>query len=196
MKRFNMFLSLLIICAYLLSLPADSIAQRNQVRPSLKAGVSQRIGLDTDITVDYSRPGVKGRKIWGDLVPYGLYPGSRRSQGKPYPWRAGANENTTVEFSKDVMVEGKALAAGKYGIHMIASKDEWTVMFSKSNSDWGSFAYNQDNDALRITVTPKKAPHKEWLVFGFEDLAGTSATMFMHWEEIKVQIKIQTTDEK
>ncbi|MBU4254289.1 MAG: DUF2911 domain-containing protein, partial [Acidobacteria bacterium] len=134
------------------------------------------------------------REIWGKLVPYGLAPGNRYSDDKPYPWRAGANENTTIEFSKDVLIEGKALPAGKYSIHMIPGEKEWTICFNKDNEGWGSFKYNQENDALRVTVIPVAAPHQEWLSFGFDDLAGTSATAFLCWEKIKVPFKIALTE--
>lgn len=190
MKRLNV-IGLVLILSFLLILPSATFAQRNQIRASLKASVTQRLGIDTDITIEYSRPGVKGRKIWGELVPYGLAPGNRYSDNKPYPWRAGANENTTIEFSKDILIEGNQLPAGKYGIHMIPSEKDWIIIFSKNNSAWGSFKYNQEEDALRITVTPVKAPHQEWLVFGFDDLAGTSATAYLHWEELKVPFKIE-----
>ena len=152
--------------------------------------IRDRLGVDTDITIEYSRPGVKGRKIWGELVPYGMAPGNRYSKDQPYPWRAGANENTTIEFNKDLLIEGNKLPAGKYGIHMIPSEEDWTIIFSAKNDAWGSYAYNQEEDALRIKVTPEKAPHQEWLRYGFDDLAGTSATAFLHWEELKVPFKI------
>jgi len=195
MKRLGMFVGMVLIFALLLESPALAFAQEDQVRPSLKASVLQRLGVDTDITIEYSRPGVKGRKIWGELVPFGLAPGNSYSKDQPFPWRAGANENTTIEFSKDVMVEGKKLPAGKYGIHMIPSEKDWVVIFSKNNSIWGSYAYNQEEDALRVTVTPVKAAHQEWLVFGFENLAGTSATAFLHWELLKVPFKIELNKE-
>ncbi len=194
MKRLSI-LVLTLVLSFLLVLPSTTFAQRNQVRASLKASVTQRLGVDTDITIDYSRPGVKGRKIWGELVPYGMAPGNKYSNNKPYPWRAGANENTTIEFNKDILIEGNRLPAGKYGIHMIPSEKDWTIIFSKNNSAWGSFQYNQDEDALRITVTPVKAPFQEWLVFGFDDLAGTSATAFLHWENLKVPFKIELPKE-
>jgi uncharacterized protein YuzE len=194
MKRLSI-LVLTLVLSFLLVLPSTTFAQRNQVRASLKASVTQRLGVDTDITIDYSRPGVKGRKIWGELVPYGMAPGNEYSKNKPYPWRAGANENTTIEFNKDILIEGNRLPAGKYGIHMIPSEKDWTIIFSKNNSAWGSFQYNQDEDALRITVTPVKAPFQEWLVFGFDDLAGTSATAFLHWENLKVPFKIELPKE-
>jgi hypothetical protein len=190
MKRYWLF-GLVLALSFALVLPSVGLAQgRNQVRASLMASVMQRLGVDTDITITYSRPGVKGRKIWGELVPYGMAPGNRYSKDKPYPWRAGANENTTIEFNKDVLVDGHPLPAGKYGIHMIPTEKEWTIIFSKNNSAWGSFTYNEAEDALRIAVTPVKAPFAEWLTFGFDDLAGTSATAYLHWAELKVPFKI------
>ena len=190
MKRFGLTVSLILSLALLLVLPS-AFAQGNKIPASLKASVTQRLGMDGDITIEYSRPGVKGRKIWGDLVPFGLAPGTKYSNDKPFPWRAGANENTTIEFKKDVLVEGKPLPAGKYGIHMIPSEKEWIIIFSKKNSEWGSYTYNQEEDALRVTVTPVKAPHQEWLTFGFDDLAGTSATAYLHWEQLKVPFNIK-----
>lgn len=194
MKRYNIIIILIIICSYLLGLPSITQAQKGKVRPSLDASVTQRLGLDTDITVKYCRPGVKGRKIWGELVPYGMAPGNKSSKGKPFPWRAGANENTTIEFNKDLIIEGQKLAAGKYGIHMIPSEKDWTIIFSKNSSAWGSFTYDQSEDALRVTVTPIKAPHQEWLMYGFGDLAGTSATLYLWWEQLEVPIKIQLAE--
>jgi len=194
MKRLSI-ISFFLILSFLLILPLTTFAQRNQVRPSLKASVMQRLGIDTDITIEYSRPGVKGRKIWGELVPYGLAPGNKYSNDKPFPWRAGANENTTIEFSKDVLIEGNKLPAGKYGIHMIPSEKDWIIIFSKNNSGWGSFAYNQEEDALRVTVTPTETPHQEWLIFGFGNLAGTSATAFLLWEKLMVPFKIELPKE-
>lgn len=187
MKR----LSLFILVSFVLLLTTSSYTQQGKVRKSLKASVTQRLGTDTDITIDYSRPGVKGRNIWGELVPYGMNPGNKYSKGKPYPWRAGANENTTIESNNDLLIDGKKLTAGKYGIHMIPSEKDWTVIFNKRNADWGSYSYDENEDALRITVTPQKAPHQEWLLFGFENLEGTSATCFLHWEKIKIPFKVE-----
>jgi hypothetical protein len=191
MKRFNIALSM--VSVLLLVIPSAAQAQGEKVRASLKASVTQRLGIDTDITIDYSRPGVKGRVIWGKLVPYGLAPGNSYSKDKPFPWRAGANENTTIQCTKDILVEGKKLPAGKYGIHMIPSEKNWIIAFSKKNDLDGSFLYNQEDDIFRITVTPVSAPHQEWLLYGFDDLSGTSATAYLHWEKLKVPFKIQTT---
>lgn len=194
MKRLSI-ISFFLILSFLLILPLTTFAQRNQVPLSLKASVMQRLGIDTDITIEYSRPGVKGRKIWGELVPYGLAPGNKYSDGKPFPWRAGANENTTIEFNKDVLIEGNKLPAGKYGIHMIPSEKDWIIIFSKNNSAHGSYTYNQEEDALRVTVTPTEAIHQEWMMFGFDNLAGTSATAFLHWEKVVVPFKIELPKE-
>lgn len=191
MKRFGLTIGLVLVLALVLAIPSPSLAQEAKVPASLKASVTQRLGTDCDITIDYSRPGVKGRKIWGGLVPYGMSPGNEDSKNKPYPWRVGANQNTTIEFKKDVLVEGKPLPAGKYGVHMIPGEKDWVIIFSKNNAAWGSFIYNEAEDALRVTVKPVKAPHEEWLMFGFDDLAGTSATAYLHWEQLKVPFKIQ-----
>jgi hypothetical protein len=181
----------IIAFACLASFPLTAFAQGDGPRPSLGATVSQRLGTETDITIQYSRPGVKGRTVWGDLVPHGMAEGNDYSNGNPIPWRAGANENTTFESSADLVVEGRPLPAGTYGIHMIPSESTWTIMFSKRNEDWGSYAYDQNEDALRVTVTPVAAAHQEWLLWGFEDLAGTAATVYLHWEELKVPIKVE-----
>jgi len=191
MKRYGLIIGVVLCLAVVLALPASGPAQEAKVRASLKAGVMQTLGADAVIKIEYGRPGVKGRKIWGELVPYGLAPGTKYSENKPYPWRAGANENTIIEFSKDVLVEGKPLPAGKYSIHMIPGEKEWIVIFNKNSSAWGSYTYKQEEDALRVTVMPVKAPFQEWMEFGFDDLAGTSATAYLHWVELKVPFKIQ-----
>lgn len=195
MSKTSIFLSLVLAVALVIALPFDSQAQDKKVKPSLKASVSQTIGVDTDVTIVYSRPGVKGRKIWGELVPWGLTPGNKYSDNKPFPWRAGANENTTFDVSKDVKVEGKDLAAGKYSIHIITSeKDAWTVIFNKVNDAWGSYKYDEAQDALRIMVKPAEANHVEWLAFYFSDLAGTSAKANLHWDNLKVSFSINSAE--
>jgi hypothetical protein len=194
MKRIYIGTLFTLVAAFLFALSSTTQAQDKEVRKSLHATVTQTLGVETDITFDFSRPGVKGRTIWGDLEPYGLHPGNKYSDNKPYPWRAGANENTTITVSSDIKVEGKKLAAGKYGVHMIPSETDWVVIFSKKNDGWGSFAYDEKDDALRVTVKATAAPHKEWLTYGFDDLAGTSATAFLHWDKLKVPFKIEVTD--
>jgi hypothetical protein len=149
---------------------------------SQAAQVKQRIAL-TDITVTYHRPLVNGRKIWGGLVPYGKV------------WRAGANENTTIEFSDPVWVEGKPLAKGIYGLHMIPNPDSWTVIFSKTNTGWGSYSYKQDEDALRVNVKPRPlADTEEALEFEFEDLKPDSTAVTLKWEKLGVPFTVSIKD--
>lgn len=186
-KHLIIVLSMLLIASTVISAQGDNIPK------SLRASSSQSIGLDTEITFEFSRPGVKGRTIWGDLVPYGLTPGNKYSNEKPFPWRAGANKNSTIETNKDILVEGKKLPAGKYGIHTIPGEKEWVIIFSKNDSLWGSYQYNEAEDALRITVNSEAAAHEEWLTFGFDELAGTSATAYLRWDKLKVPFKVEVT---
>jgi len=189
MKR-NIVLGLVVVLTVGFAVSDTAFAQEKKVRASLPASVSQTLGVDTEITFDYSRPGVKGRTIWGELVPYGMNPGNKYSEEKPYPWRAGANEKTTISVSGDVLVDGKKLPAGKYSIHMIPSEKEWIVIFNNANEGWGSYDYDEAKDALRVTVTPVEAPFEEWMRFGFDDLAGTSAVAFLQWEKLRVPFTI------
>ena len=189
--RATLFSAITILLFMSFSLQAQ---QAKKPRASLNASVSQTIGVATNISITYSRPGVKGRKIWGDLVPYGMAEGNKYSNNKPYPWRGGANENTTIEFSKDVTVDGNKIPAGKYGMHFIPGEKEWVIIFSKTNDAWGSFTYDEKNDQLRIKVKPEEAPFKEWLEYGFDNLAGTSCTAFLHWEKLRVPFTIATAE--
>ena len=166
-------------------------AQGDQVRQSPMATTGQRIGLDTEVTFAYSRPAVKGREVWGGLVPYGMEAGNKYSDNKPFPWRAGANENTTVTFSKDVTVAGEPLAAGTYSVHMIPSADgPWTLIFNTATDGWGSYKYDEGKDALRVEVTPEEAPMQEWLAYGFDEVTPASAEAYLHWEKLKVPFTI------
>src|SRR5215469_16382403 len=142
----------------------------NIPRVSQRGTVSQRLGL-TDITITYHRPEVGGREIWGKVVPYGKV------------WRAGANENTTITFTDDVSVEGKPLAAGTYGLHTIPDKDQWTIIFSKNSTSWGSFTYDQKEDALRVTVKPHASEPFEQLTYTFEEVKPESAVAVLRWEK-------------
>lgn len=163
---------------------AQETKRRIDVSPY--AQTVQRIGL-YDVTVTYYRPGVKGREIWGtNIVPYG---------GDPVPWRAGANENTTMEFESDVKIEGESLPAGKYGFHVIPTESTWTLIWSKDNAGWGSFRYKAENDALRVDVTPTEGPHEEWLRYGFDDLTPTSATGYLAWEKKRASFRIELDTE-
>lgn len=147
---------------------------------SPEASVSQVVGL-TKMKVDYHRPAVNKRQIWGGLVPYGEV------------WRAGANENTTVTFSSAVKVNGKELAAGTYGLHMIPTDKDWTVAFSKMNVAWGSFSYDPKEDALRVTVTPRAAQgtFAERLSYSFDDPTDGSVQLVMRWEKLEVPLALE-----
>ena len=194
MKRTKIFVSVISLLMFFLFVTTAQGQQNKKPRLSLKAGVFQRIGVDTDINISYSRPGVKGRKIWGELVPYGMAPANNESHNKPFPWRGGANECTTIEFSKDVTVDGHKLPAGKYSIQFIPEPKQWIVIFNKNTKLWGSFDYDQKDDALRINVTPVEAPFQEWLSYGFDSLAGTSCTAYLRWEKLKVPFNVSTAD--
>lgn len=163
----------------------ETFAQFLTPRVSPKAKIEQYIGI-SKISVEYSRPSVNGRTIWGKLVPYGL---EKQPDGSEIPWRAGANENTIVSFSDDVDIEGKTLAAGKYGLHMIPGKEEWIIIFSKNYTSWGSFTYDPGEDALRVTVKPAEAPFVERLTYDFENITSSSAILFLRWEKLKIPIK-------
>jgi len=158
-----------------------------------KAWVGERIGL-TDVTIHYDRPGVKGRdgKIWGQLVPVG-YTDQGFGNSKAAPWRAGANENTTIEFSTDVMIEGKPLAAGKYGMFIAYDPNESTIIFSNNSTSWGSFFYDDKEDALRVKIKPQATDQKvEWLKYEFTDQTANSAVVNLFWEKLRFPFKIET----
>src|SRR5271166_2469484 len=144
---------------------------------SQHAVVTQRIGV-TDVTINYHRPLANDRKIWGGIVPYGQV------------WRAGANENTTITFSDPVTIEGQPLAAGTYGLHMIPNEDQWAIIFSKMHTAWGSFSYNQAEDALRVTVKPGTTGLHNALAYDFDQLGPDSAVVTMSWDKVAVPFKV------
>lgn len=158
-------------------LGGQAIAQQQGPAPSPAAMVQQVVGVNP-ITITYSSPGVKGRVIWGELVPYDTI------------WRAGANARTTIEFTEDVRIEGKPLAAGKYGFLILPTKENWTLIFSKDAVGAGG-AYDEKDDALRVTVKPKEAPFRERLAYGFDNMTDTSATCYLHWERLMAEWKIE-----
>lgn len=140
---------------------------------------TQTIGL-TEVTVSYSRPSVSDREIWGKLVPYGQI------------WRAGANENTTVSFLTNVKVGGQALKAGTYGLHVIPNEsDDWVVIFSNNASSWGSFSYEQEEDAARINVAVKTTSFREFLTFDFLDVQQSRAEMTLYWGDKAIPVEIE-----
>jgi hypothetical protein len=160
-----------------MTLPGQSLVMSTP-RQSQRASVSQRVAL-TDITIIYHRPLVGGRKVWGGLAPYGEV------------WRAGANENTTIEVSDPVTVEGQLLAKGIYGLHMIPSTDSWIVIFSRNATSWGSFSYNQSEDALRVTVKPQAAEMHEAVTYDFDDVKPDSTVVTMRWEKLAVPFTVK-----
>ncbi|MGB8886657.1 MAG: DUF2911 domain-containing protein [Candidatus Korobacteraceae bacterium] len=169
---------LLLPCALLIATVCSAQStQLNLPRASQRAQVTQRVGI-SDITITYSRPLANGRKIWGGLVPYGQV------------WRAGANENTIITFPDPVMIEGKPLAAGTYGLHMIPNEDQWTVIFSKMHTAWGSFSYDQKEDALRVTVKPQATEQHNALLYDFDQLQPDSAVVTMSWYKVAVPFKV------
>ncbi|MCU0344689.1 MAG: DUF2911 domain-containing protein [Ignavibacterium sp.] len=157
-----------------------SQAQNNKkdLRISPKAGVMQTVGF-TEVRIDYSRPGVKKREIWGKLVPYDAV------------WRAGANEATKITFSTDVTIEGKKLKKGSYSLFAIPGKNDWTIIFNKVADQWGAFEYNESEDALRVKVKTEKAIWQEWLSYTINKASDTSAVIRLEWEKIKVPFKVE-----
>jgi len=146
-------------------------------RDSQRAEVSQRIGI-TDITIRYHRPLVKGRKIMSVIAADGKI------------WRAGANENTIIEFTDAVTIEGQPLAKGTYGLHMIPGDPDWTVIFSKNSTSWGSFTYDKAEDALRVSVKPHPDEMHEALTYDFDDPTLAGASLVLRWDKIAVPIKV------
>jgi hypothetical protein len=147
-------------------------------RPSPNASVSQTVGV-TEITLHYSRPGVKGRAIWGKLVPYDQV------------WRTGANENTTISFSTPVKIDGKELPAGTYGLQTLPAAGSWTVILSKDADRWGAFSYDPAHDALRFAARPVAADFQEWMSFELSDLSDGGATLALRWEKLRLPIRIE-----
>jgi len=146
-------------------------------RQSQHALVTQRIGI-TDISINYHRPLANGRQIWGKVAPYGEV------------WRAGANENTSVSFSDPVTIEGQTLDKGTYGLHMIPGENQWTVIFSRNSTSWGSFTYKQEEDALRINVKPQTAELHDALTYDFDEVKPDSTVVTMRWDKVAVPFKV------
>ncbi len=177
-------------------------------RPSQKASAMQTVGV-TDITITYSRPGVKGRKIWGD-APAGAAPGTAtlddaRARAKDAPlvpfgrvWRTGANEATMFEVSDGVLINGQPLAAGRYSLHTIPARDgEWTIIFNSDAGQWGSFTYDEKKDVLRVKAKPQMvADNQEWLMFNLDPITENSAQVNIRWEKVNVPFTVEVKDVK
>jgi tetratricopeptide (TPR) repeat protein len=179
MRTFHQVATLALAAVPLLFSGAFGVAQPRfpQAEASPAAVVTQTIGI-TKVTVDYHRPGVKGRQVWGKLVPFGEV------------WRAGANENTTISFADPVMIEGKPLAAGTYGLHMIPTEGDWTVIVSRNATSWGSYFYDKAEDVFRVPVKPRPADPQEWLSYEFTDLTDSSAVLLLRWEKLAIPVRV------
>ena len=182
LKRFPFF-TFAILFALICAAPYASAQQQLQIRPlrpSQKASVMQTIGV-TDVTITYSRPGVKGRTIWGDALPTQTAKGEAtldNQNERPkdavivpwgHVWRAGANEATMFVVTDDVLINGQPLKAGTYSMHTVPGKDEWTIVFNNDAGQWGSFTYDEKKDALRVKTKPQMvSDNQEWLMYSFD----------------------------
>lgn len=195
-------LSLFLIAAAPVAVAQSSL---RLPRPSPKASVMQTIGV-TDVSVTYSRPGVKARKIWGD-APAGTAAGTAtlddaRARPKdavvvPYGhvWRTGANEATLFKVTDDVLINGQPLPAGSYSLHTIPGPAEWTVIFNKDDGQWGSFTYDDKKDALRVKAKPETvAENQEWLAYGIEPAGENAAQVNIRWERLRVPFTVEVKD--
>lgn len=158
--------------------------------------VTQYIG-PVAVSLDYNSPNVhapdgsdRHGKIWGTLVPYGMVNLGFGTCGDQCPWRGGANENTIFTTSHAVKIQGQPLQAGSYGLHFIPGQTEWTIIFSNNSTSWGSFTYDQKEDALRVTAKPEKSEYHEWLTYEFTDRQPAQATVAMKWEDLQVPFTI------
>jgi hypothetical protein len=165
-----------LLLLLLLVVPASAQVSLPRVSPA--ASVSQTIGT-TEVTIVYHRPGVKERDIWGGLVPYGQ------------PWRMGANEATTIEFSDAVKIDGNEVPAGKYSLFAIPGPDTWTLVINEDPNQWGAYGYDQEKDALRLDVRPVAAPHTEWMRFTIDPAGTTSAVVRLNWESLSVPMTVE-----
>ena len=184
-------------------------AQVRTPRPSQKASVMQTIGV-TDVTITYSRPGVKGRTIWGDPLPEQagtkaeatLDNQNTRPKGAPivpwgHAWRTGANEATQFVVTDDVLINGQKLPAGSYSLHTIPTKNEWTIIFNSVANQWGSFDYDPAKDTLRVKVKPEWGDHsKEWLEYWIDPINDNSAQVNIRWEKVRVPFTVEVPDVK
>jgi Protein of unknown function (DUF2911) len=175
-------------------------------RPSQKASVMQTIGV-TDVTITYSRPGVKGRTIWGDALPGQKADGEATLDNQnvrpkeavivPYGhiWRTGANEATQFVVTDDVLINGQKLAAGSYSLHTVPGKEEWTIVFNGTSNQWGSFNYDEKKDLLRVKAKPQwVTENQEWLVYSFDPVTDNSAQVNIRWEKISVPFTVEVKD--
>jgi hypothetical protein len=184
--KFNLMLTLMLIGVSFCF--AQPITTPRAASPA--AYVRQTIGIST-VSINYSRPAVKGREVWGKLVPYGynVQPFGARNSA---PWRAGANENTTIEFSHPAKVEGVTVPAGLYGFFLVLNQDNsGEVILSKDNKSWGSFWYDQKQDLMRAKIQTREIPSVELLTYDFINVAKNSADLVLNWEKKQFPVKIE-----
>ena len=172
MAKTQIKLSVFILMANLAVSGQDMVST---AKVSQKASVTQTIGT-TEMTIEYHSPLAKGRTIFGNVVPYDFV-----VEGKEYPWRAGSNQNTTIEFSHPVMIEGQKLDSGSYGLHVFVKEKEWTFIFSNNYKSWGSFQYDKKDDALRVTVPVKESEYQDWLTYSFNERKAESVAIELKW---------------
>jgi len=190
----------LISMAVLLSMPLFAQVPYNAAAPNgytKKARVAEQVGL-TEVAITYHRPAVNGRegKIWGAVVHKGFID-KGFGNGRPSPWRAGANENTVIEFDHDVKVEGQALPKGRYGFFIAYDPSESILIFSKRTDAWGSFFYDEKEDALRVTVKPQPLEKSvEYLQYAFAAQTKNSATVSLSWEKLSIGFKVEVDELK
>ncbi len=168
---------LVFLLSLLIAIPATG--QDEPPRLSPKASVSQVVGY-TNVSVNYSRPGVKDRQIWGGLVPYDEV------------WRTGANEATVIEFEDDVTAEGNEIPKGKYSLFTIPGEDEWTIIINKIWDQWGAFNYNPAEDLVRFKIKPRKSEFTERLLITFDYVSPYSAHIIIEWNELEVPFLVET----
>lgn len=175
MKQKIAFTLAILLCSLV------SFAQQIQMpQASPSAKIAQKVGL-TDVTVDYSRPSTKDRKIFGELVPYGQV------------WRTGANGATVLSFSTDVIIDGKNIPAGQYALYSIPGKSEWTMILSKNIKLWGAIGYNQSEDVIRFSAKPEKLNKKaETFEISFANMTDTGSDLSLKWEKTKIGFRIET----
>jgi hypothetical protein len=197
MKKYTLLFALTIVA---LAIQTSAQVPYNSALPngpSKKAVVSEQIGL-VQVSITYHRPSVNGRegKIWGELVHKGFI-----KQGfgtdNPAPWRAGANENTIIEFENDVKIEGQGLAKGKYSLFVAYEAAESVVIFSKKTDGWGSYFYDEKDDALRVKIKPQTLEKSvEWLKYDFLNQTPNSAIIALSWEKLSFPFKVEVDNLK
>lgn len=173
----------------MLAFAYSAFGQLNTPRGSQQATMSQRIGI-SDVSITYSRPAAKGREIWGKLVPYGMN-NLGFGTATAAPWRAGANENTTITFSHDAKLEGKPIKAGTYGLHVeLKDANNAAIILSHDANSWGSFFYDVSKDALRADVKTNKVAHKELLTYEVNDVQPNYAVVSLVWGDKEIPFKV------